>query len=201
MKLYGSLTSPYVRKVRVLLIEKNIPCELVVCDPHQPDSIVRRHNPLGKVPVLERDDGSNLFDSPVIIEYLDGLGGDALIPAAGESRWRVLRWQALADGILDAVVARLLETRRPSERQSPEAMALQEGKVARALGFADESCGAEAYLVDGRFTFADVALGVALAYTDFRYPHDWRAKHRRLASWFALTSARSSFVETQPPPS
>lgn len=199
MKLFGSLTSPYVRKVRVLLIEKNIPCELVVCDPHQPDSIVQRHNPLGKVPVLERNDGSNLFDSPVIIEYLDGLKGDALIPAAGESRWDVLRWQALADGILDAVVARLLETRRPKERQSPEAMTLQESKVARALAFADESCGAEAYLADGRFTAADLALGVALAYTDFRYPHDWRSMHRRLADWFAPTSARSSFVETQPP--
>ncbi|MDX1488011.1 MAG: glutathione S-transferase N-terminal domain-containing protein [Acidiferrobacterales bacterium] len=199
MKLYGSLTSPYVRKVRVLLIEKNIPCELLVCDPHQPDSIVQRHNPLGKVPVLERDDGSNLFDSPVIIEYLDGLGSDALIPAAGESRWRVLRWQALADGILDAVVTRLLETRRPGERQSPEAMTLQESKIARALAFADESCGAKSYLLNGRFTLADLALGVALAYVDFRYPHDWRSKHRRLASWFAATSARSSFVETQPP--
>lgn len=199
MKLYGSLTSPYVRKVRVLLIEKNIPCELVVCDPHQPDSIVQSHNPLGKVPVLERDDGSNLFDSPVIIEYLDGLGGAASIPAAGESRWRVLRWQALADGILDAVVARLLETRRPKERQSPEAMTLQEGKIARALAFADKSCGAEAYLADGRFTLADLALGIALAYTDFRHPHDWRSKHRRLAGWFAPISGRSSFVETQPP--
>ena len=199
MKLYGSLTSPYVRKVRVLLIEKNIACELVVCDPHQPDSIVQAHNPLGKVPVLERDDGSNLFDSPVIMEYLDSQGGDALFPAAGESRWRVLRWQALADGILDAVVARLLETRRPKERQSPEALTLQESKIARALAFADENCGAEAYLVDGRFTAADLALGVALAYTDFRYAHDWRGRHRRLASWFAPISARSAFVETQPP--
>ena len=199
MKLYGSLTSPYVRKVRVLLIEKNIPCELVVCDPHQTDSIVQAHNPLGKVPVLERDDGSNLFDSPVIMEYLDSHSGDPLIPAAGESRWRVLRWQALADGIVDAVVARLLETRRPSERQSTEAMALQEGKVARALAFADENCGGETYLVDGRLTLADLALGVALAYMDFRYPHDWHGKHRRLASWFAPVRTRSSFVETQPP--
>ncbi len=131
MKLYGSPTSPYVRKVRVLLHEKNIACEFIVSDPWDKDSIVPQHNPLGKVPVLELDEGTPLFDSPVIVEYLDAQEGEPLIPRSGESRWQVLRWQALADGALDAVVTRLLETRRPPEKQSAETMAHQECKIAR----------------------------------------------------------------------
>lgn len=199
MRLYGSLTSPYVRKVRVVLSEKAIPYEFVVSNPHDPDSVVRRYNPLGKVPALELDDGTTLFDSPVIVEYLDGLKGEALIPAAGAPHWQVLRWQALADGILDAVVARLLETRRPVEQQSRPALALQEGKVARAIAFAEQLDKAKSCLVGDRLTLADIAFGVALAYTDFRYPHDWRSTNPRLAAWFTDIGTRAPFVETQPP--
>ena len=201
MKLYGSLTSPYVRKVRVVLLAKEIPCELVVCDPHDPHGIVPRYNPLGKVPVLELDDGGTLFDSPVIVEYLDSVKSPALIPASGESRWRVLRWQALADGILDAVVSRLLESRRPAERQSPEAMALQERKVAQALAFGEKAEKGKEFLVNERLTLADIAFAVALGYTDFRYPHDWRISHPQLAAWFARMSQRPWFSETRPPSS
>lgn len=201
MKLYGSLTSPYVRKVRALLLAKEIACELVVCDPHDQHGIVPRYNPLGKVPVLELDDGSTLFDSPVIVEYLDSVKGPALIPASGEPRWRVLRWQALADGILDAVVLRLLESRRPPERQSPEAMALQERKVAQALAFAEKADKGKTFLVNERFTLADLAVAVALGYTDFRYPHDWRTSHSQLAAWFAGVSKHAWFTETRPPSS
>lgn len=199
MRLYGSLTSPYVRKVRVVLLAKDIPCELVVCDPHDQHGIVPRYNPLGKVPVLELDDGTTLFDSPVIVEYLDSLKGPALIPASGELRWRVLRWQALADGILDAVVSRLLESRRPAERHSPEAMALQERKVAQALAFAEKTHKGKTSLVNERLTLADLAFAVALGYTDFRYAHDWRKSHPQLAAWFAEISKRAWFVETRPP--
>lgn len=194
MKLYGSLTSPYVRKVRVLLHEKNIACEFIVSDPWDKDSIVPQHNPLGKVPVLELDVGTPLFDSPVIAEYLDAQKGEPLIPRLGESRW-----QALADGVLDAVVTRLLETRRPPEKQSAETMVHQERKVARALAFAAQTAKGETYLVQDRLSLADLALGVALAYTDLRYPHDWRAHHPRLADWFARTDTRPSFIDTQPP--
>src|SRR5688572_7176048 len=100
MKLYGSLTSPYARKVRILIAEKKIPCEFVAADPRSVDGPVQALNPLGLVPVLSRDDGSALFDSPVIVEYLDGLMGPPYIPAPSEARWTVLRWAALADGIL-----------------------------------------------------------------------------------------------------
>jgi glutathione S-transferase len=118
MKLYGSLTSPYVRKCRVLIKEKALACEFVAGDVGAADSPVAALNPLGKVPVLERDDGSPLFDSPVVLEYLDSLKLPALLATSGEERWQMLRWQALADGIMDATVTRLLETRRPPEQQS-----------------------------------------------------------------------------------
>lgn len=199
MKLYGSLTSPYVRKVRVLLREKDMPCEFVVSDPGEPDSVVPQYNPLGKVPVLELDDGTTLFDSPVILEYLDALQGAPLLPLTGQERWAVLRWQALADGILDAVVTRVLESRRPPEQQSAATVSHQEGKVGRALVFAEQYHEGKRYLLGDALTLADLTMGVALAYVDFRYPHDWRARHARLAQWFARIGARPSFVETQPP--
>jgi glutathione S-transferase len=199
MRLYGSLTSPYVRKVRAVLLAKDILCELVVCDPHDQRGIVPHYNPLGKVPVLELDDGDTLFDSPVIAEYLDTLKTPSLIPDSGEPRWRVLRWQALADGILDAVVLRLLESRRPVERQSPEATALQERKVAQVLAFAEKADKGEAFLVNDRLTLADLAFAVALGYTDFRYAHDWRTSHPQLAAWFGGMSKHAWFIETRPP--
>ncbi len=198
MKLYGSLTSPYVRKCRVLIKEKVLPCEFVVADAGGAGSPVPTLNPLGKVPVLARDDGSTLFDSPVILEYLDSLKPPALLAAGGEERWQMLRWQALADGILDATVTRLLETRRPPEQQSARDIQKQEEKVARALAFAEERA-ANVYLMQNKFTAADLCLGVALEYVDFRYPHDWRAHHPKLARWLAAISQRPSFTETVPP--
>mgnify|MGYP001606293661 CR=1 FL=1 len=199
MKLYGSLTSPYVRKLRILLREKDIPCEFVQADAWAADSPVPRLNPLGKVPVLERNDGSALYDSPVILEYLDSLKAPALLASAGEERWAMLRLQALADGILDATVTRLLEFRRPQPQQSPENIKRQEEKIARALAYADSIPKGEAYLMQNRFSIADLCLGVALEYIDFRYPHDWRGKHPRLALWLAGISTRPAFAETIPP--
>ncbi len=100
MNLYGNETSPYVRKVRVLALEKGIDCPLVKVDYADPASPVHVHNPLGKIPVMALNDGSALYDSPVIVEYIDSLKVPALIPAGGEARWQVLRWQALADGMM-----------------------------------------------------------------------------------------------------
>jgi glutathione S-transferase len=199
MKLYGSLTSPYVRKLRILLREKGVACEFVQADAWAADSPVPRLNPLGKVPVLERDDGSTLYDSPVILEYVDSLKAPALLAPAGEERWAMLRLQALADGLLDATVTRLLESRRPSAQQSPGNIKRQEEKIARALAYADSVPKGGAYLMQNRFSIADLCLGVALEYVDFRYPHDWRGKHPRLALWLAGIGARPAFVETIPP--
>lgn len=111
----------------------------------------------------------------------------------------MLRLQALADGILDAAVTRLLESRRPGAQQSPENIRRQEEKIARALAFADGMPRGETYLMQDRFTAADLCLGVALEYVDFRYPHAWRGTHPRLALWLAGIGARPAFAETVPP--
>lgn len=199
MKLYGSLTSPYVRKIRVLIKEKNSACEFIVADAWVPDSPIPALNPLGKVPVLAPDQGEIIFDSPLIAEYLDSLGGEPLIPRSGDARWEVLRWHALGQGMLDAVVTRLLESRRATDKQSSEVIARQESKIAAALKFADNHMKDSGYLVGGRLSLADIALGVALEYIDFRYAHDWRKPHPKLAKWLSVISERPAFVETRPP--
>ncbi len=198
MKLYGSLTSPFVRKVRIVLAEKRLPHEFVVTEPGRVQAIAHL-NPLGRVPVLQPDDGEVLFDSPVIVEYLDALAPPALIPANGPARWQVLRWHALAQGVLEATVARLLETRRPAAQQSGESIALHENAIRAALDFAEARVPAATHLVEGRLTLADLAWAGALEYIDFRFAHDWRSTHPQLARWLAPWSARASFQSTQPP--
>jgi glutathione S-transferase len=170
----------------------------VLADAWAAGSPVPALNPLGKVPALERDDGTVLFDSPVIVEYLDSLKAPALLAASGEPRWTTLRFQALADGVLDAVVARLLESRRPPEQQSAKDMARQEEKVARALAWTDSYVQGE-YLMGNTFTLADLVVGVMLDYTDFRYPHDWAARHPKLSRWHQAIRQRPAFVGTRAP--
>ncbi|MGA9031784.1 MAG: glutathione S-transferase N-terminal domain-containing protein [Sulfuricaulis sp.] len=199
MKLYGSLTSPYVRKVRILIREKNLACEFVVADAWAADSPIPALNPLGKVPALVLDNGDVLFDSPVIVEYLDSLKTPALLPVSGVARWETLRWQALADGMLDATVSRLLELRRPAEQQSAENVRRQEDKIARSIEYTEQRLSRESWLMENRFTLADLVMAVALEYIDFRYPHNWRGRHARLAQWLAGVSARPSLIETRPP--
>jgi glutathione S-transferase len=199
MKLYGNETSPYVRKARVLALEKGIDCPLVKADYADPASPVHRLNPLGKIPVMEMADSAPLYDSPVIVEYLDSLKAPALIPAAGEPRWQALRMQALADGMVDATVARMLELRRPTEQQSAPAVQKQEAKVARGLDWAETQVRGRTWLVENRMTVADIALAVALDYIDFRYPHDWRARCPALAAWHREIRRRPSFMSTRAP--
>ncbi len=199
MKLYGSLTSPFVRKLRVLLHEKPMACELVVADPGGTQSPVPRLNPLAKVPVLERDDGSVLFDSPVIFEFLDAQREPSLLAPAGETRWQILLWQALADGIMDATVAHMLEARRDLEHQSSAMLARQADKIEHGLGFADARVPESGPIVGERFSLADIALVSAIDYLDLRMPHPWRAKYPKLASWHAAMAERPSFVATRPP--
>ena len=199
MKLFGSETSPYVRKARVLIAEKDIACDWVLERPADPGGRFRELNPLGKIPVLERDDGEVLFDSPVIVEYLDTLGGERLIPAEGEARWQVQKFHALADGMLDSTVTRFLEGLRPEDKRMQEAIDKHEKKITDSLDYADRLMSQSEFVVGNSFTFADLALAVALEYVDFRFPHDWRGKRPALAGWLAGMSARPSFVSTQPP--
>jgi glutathione S-transferase len=182
----------------VLIKEKGLDVEFVKVDTGAADSPVPALNPLGKVPVLVRSDGSPLYDSPVIVEYLDSLKAPALLAPTGEPRWAMLRFEALADGVLDATVARVLETRRPAAQQSADVLRREEARVARALDWCETQV-AGAFLMEGRFTAADLAAGVMLDYVDFRYPHDWRARCPKLARWHETIRTRPAFVETRAP--
>lgn len=201
MKLYTSTTSPYGRKVRICLLEHNISHEFIAESPADPNSHVARLNPLGKVPLLQMDDGEVVFNSPMIVEYLDSLASVPLIPAA-DSRWQAQRWHALGDGIVDAVVARMLEARRDEGKQDKPFIDKQQRKVAAALTFASERLEASLaggnFLCDGRLTVADIALAVALNYIDLRYAHDWRDQHPLLAGWLEIINQRPSFRQTLP---
>lgn len=197
MQLYGSLTSPYVRKVRILLQEKAIACNFTEEAPT--GEHVRAINPLGKIPALVMDNGKPLFESALVLEYLDTLKDAPLIPRAGEARWDVLRWHALSSGMLDATVARLMETRKNDAQRSADFIKRQEEKIAHALDFAERADKGASYLVDNAFSLADIAMGVALDYLDFRYAHDWRSSHPWLAKFAETMGARPSFVATLPP--
>ena len=199
MKLYGSFTSPYARKCRIVVKEKSLDCEFIEEKPGDADTRFSQLNPLGKVPVLEISNDQALYDSPVIVEYLDQLSGAPLIPAIGQDRWDVQRWHALADGMMDAVVARLIEINRPEQYRMDEAIEKQERKIAAALGSLNRAAHKREFLVGEAYSMADLGIGVALEYIDFRYPHDWRDRFPELAFWLASISVRPAFRETVPP--
>ena len=200
MKLYGSLTSPYVRKVRVVLIEKGLRYEMAVEGPADAAGNVARLNPLRAIPVLERDDGDVYFDSQVICEYLDSLNEKPrLYPASGEPRWQALRWHALGQGMMEATVARFVELRKPAEKQDAANAAKHEARIAAAMAFANERMPASGFIQGKTIGIADIALGTALGYVDLRYAHDWRGQYPKLAAWFVPISQRASFTETLAP--
>lgn len=198
MRLFASPTSPFARKVRIALLEKGLAHEVVMTDAAKPDPRVQELNPLSKIPVLERDGQPVLFDSPVILEWLDELAEPRLVPKSGDARFDVLMWQSLCDGIMDACVARLIEQRRPEEKHVRGAIAKQEGKVVHALAAANSKVGT-GNLVGEALTVADIALVVACEYVDLRYPHDWRGPNPKLAAWHERFADHPSFAQTRPP--
>ena len=202
MKLYGTPRSPFARKIRIILAEKNIACELVVTRGSTPDSPVPALNPLGKVPTLQRDDGRALYDSPVIAEYLDGIGsGPKLIPEDFESRIEVRRWEALGDGVTEAIVAVNHERLEPLEKQhNTEWFAKRQAKITLGLAMMERDLGAREWCFGDRFTLADIAVGYALGYLDFALPEvEWRSKHPALAKLAQRLNARPSFSSTPHP--
>ena len=199
MKLFGSPGSPYARKVRIVLAEKQIPHEYIVARGSAAGSPVPAFNPLGKVPTLVRDDGSGLYDSPVIVEYLDTLGsGPRLIPEAPAERLEVLRWQALGDGVAEATVNINHDLREPKEKQhAPEWFQRQHEKIDRGLGVMEKDLGAGQFCFGGRFTLADIAAGYALGYLDFALAEvEWRKAHPALAKLAERLFSRASFAST-----
>jgi glutathione S-transferase len=195
MKLLGTNTSPYVRKARLVLLEKNIPHEYLVDPPREPGSQVARVNPLGRIPALILDDETCVFDSPVIAEYADTLNDTpVLIPRTNAlARMRVKRWEALADGIMDSAVAVRTEGMRPAEHQQAGTISLHNNAITRALAFAAEQLGQNQWCEGASITLADLALVSALIYLDLRQTErNWRAAHPDLAAWFARVSERAS---------
>ena len=201
MKLYASVTSPYVRKVRVLAREAGLTARIdeipATVSPVVRDEQVARANPLGKLPALLLDDGTALYDSPVICEYLDGLhAGRRLFPPAGPARWTALKLQAQGDGLLDAaILARYEMALRPEPLRWPDWVAGQKAKVSAVLDGLERDAGSLA----GDLTIGGVTIACALGYLDFRFAEDaWRTGRPRLAAWFAEVSMRESLRATMP---
>ena len=201
MKLIASTSSPYARKVRIVLVEKKIECDLVEESPWTPESTVPGYNPLGKVPVLVLDDGSALFDSRVIVEYLDTVSPvSRLIPEPSRQRIAVKRWEALADGICDSAVAIVLESRRPARQQDKELLARHRGKIDLGLKELARELEDRAWCNGEAYSLADIATGCALGYLDLRHPSiDWRGTYPNLVKLADKLAKRPSFAETVPP--
>jgi glutathione S-transferase len=201
MKLFYSPASPYARKVRVVALEtgldKKIEIVNVVATPVAPNADVDKHNPLGKIPVLSVK-GMDLFDSPVICEYLDSHHKRRkLFPRKGRERWVALRLQAIADGLLDAaLLARYEGFLRPEDRRWPDWSKGQMKKIDGALAQLE----AEAKSLKGKLTIGTITVACALGYLDFRFAsHDWRAKCPKLAKWYASAAKTPSIKATVPP--
>lgn len=198
MKLHHHVLSPYVRKVRVVAIETGLDggIELVPTTVDTVASDVGGANPLGRIPTLVLDDGTALFDSPVICEYLDSLhGGAKLFPEAGPDRWRTLRQQALGDGILDEGIAARAESLRPADQRSDAAVARGRARLVRVI----DALEAGAEQLDGPLTIGRIALGVALGYLEFRYGAEfWRPGRPRIAAWYDQFARRKSMLATVP---
>jgi glutathione S-transferase len=202
MKLRYSPTSPYVRKVVVAAIETGLDqrIERISTDVWDPETDIAVDNPLGKVPALTTDDGLVLCDSPTICDYLDSLhDGPKLVPAEGPGRWRVLNLQALAGGVMDAAVARMVEQRaRPAHLRFEGWLERQKLKIDRALDALETQAAAGA--LDGPVDLGTITLGCALGYLDLRFPGDaWRDGRPALAAWYEAFGRRPAMRATAPP--
>jgi len=203
MKLIGALTSPYVRKVRIVMAEKKLDYQFVLEDVWNSDAILKS-NPLGKVPCLVLEGGEAVFDSRVIVEYLDTRSPvSRLIPEGSRERTEVRTWEALADGLLDAsILARLEKTwpGRTEEQRSSAWVARQMGKVDACLATMNNGLGERPWCSGTHFSLADIAVGCALGYLDFRFPDvDWRTPNPRVKRLYDKLSLRQSFLDTRPP--
>ncbi|OIQ33802.1 MAG: glutathione S-transferase [Roseobacter sp. MedPE-SWchi] len=198
MKLHYAPTSPFVRKVMVLLHETetlhSVELHNVATTPYAPSADVRASNPLAKIPALERGDGPALYDSRVICAYLDERAGAGLY-AAG---WDTKVLEATADGIMEAAVLMTYEMRlRPEDKQSPEWIKAQLGKVLGACSALNARWMSH---LQGPLDMGQIAVGCALAYVDFRHPDaGWRSDNEALADWFAAFESRASMQATRPP--
>ncbi len=192
LRLRHSPASPFVRKCRLAAAVLGIPLELEPCDTTDPTDSISTQNPLGKIPALLLEDGEVLFDSPVIVAYLDHLGGNKLIPADPKARFAALKLEALADGMADAALLQIYEHRyRPEGMQVQSWLDKQAAKVSRALESLEANPPSEA------LTNGAIALASALGYLDLRFKGEWRSGHPKLVAWLEAFKAKvPAFAET-----
>jgi len=197
MKLIGSYTSPFVRKISVILLEKRIPFEFVNESPYSESNGVARYNPLGKVPALVTDDGECWFDSPVIAQYLELLGvAPPMIPADPRAALRMRQLEALADGVMEAAQALVREKARPGAQQSEQELLRQREKVARGLDRL-EACAADGTLRGDEVNLATISTACAIAYLNFRrVAPGWCATRPQLVKLVDALFQRASFART-----
>jgi len=201
MQLLSAPASPFARKVRIVLAEKRIECEVARVDVQPQDNPVNVHNPLGKIPTLLLDDGTALFDSRVIVEFLDNLAANSrLIPQDNRERIAVRRWEALADGVLDAGLLIRYESLRPEGERSAAWMGKQDARMRRGLAQMEAELGTRAWCQGERYTLADIALGCCVGWIGFRKPAgiDWRADYPGLAKHYDKLMERPAFADTVP---
>ena len=199
MKIIGSLTSPYARKVRIVAIEKKLECEFVKEDVWSPDTTIAHQNPLGKIPALVLDDGV-VFDSRVIVEYLDSRAPTIrLIPAGNRERTAVRTLEALADGLCDAAISMLLEKKfHPADAVSQEWLDRQAKKIDAALATMSHSLGSSQWMNERAFSLADIACGAALGYLELRFPENtWKRTYPNLNDFYNRMMSRPSFQATK----
>ena len=203
MKLIGSSSSPYVRKVRIVMAEKKLDYQYVTDNVWAADSRIGQSNPLGKVPCLIMEGAEALFDSRVIVEYLDTLSPvGKLIPTVGRERAEVKTWEALADGVLDAAILARLEATwdgRAKGQRSQVWIDRQLEKVASSLKAMAKGLGDKPFCSGIHLSLADIAVGCALGYLEFRFPQVlWRTDHPHLARLQDKLMQRQSFIDTLP---
>jgi glutathione S-transferase len=201
MKLLGSVPSPYTRKVRIVLAEKKIDCDFEIADVNPPENPVNAHNPLGKVPTLMLDDGTALFDSRVMVEFLDAVSPlSRLIPEENRERVAVRRWEALADGVVDAGILVRSESLRDKKERSKAWTDRQLARMRRGMEQMLKDLGERGWCHADRYSLADIAVGCCLGWLGFRKPGDvdWPAEYAALAQHYKRLMERPAFADTVP---
>jgi glutathione S-transferase len=201
MKLLFSPASPYTRKVRIVMMEKRIDCDIEPVDVNPVDNPVNAHNPLGKLPTLVLDDGTALYDSRVIVEFLDGKSPiSRLIPEELRDRVQVRRWEALADGVLDAGLLARYESLRDKKERSKAWSDKQVARIQRSMAQLAADLEGRPWCHGERYSLADIAVGCAIGWLAFRKPGDidWPTEYPAVARHYEKLMERPAFAETVP---
>ncbi len=195
-KLYYSNTSPYSRKVRIVMIEKDLQNKIegILVNPFTNNANLETINPLGKIPALVLDNGDTLFDSPLVAQYLDNLTDENKLCPTDNTKWAVLKWEALADGVLDAAYNLVIETRRDANEQSPKWIDIWTNDIQRALAEMEKNI----EFIGETVQLSHIAVATAIGYLAFRQPALFPTEQSKLARWYSQFKQRKAMVLTEP---